>query len=267
MYYETVDVSQSSIYFDGVYAKIAFFGSKCLHLRKKRIHAGQAAARKSVRISCSRSLSSSASTNHSLSMLCCPGIAGALRCESIFDGIFNKGNNLKAVAVAVLLAGDALETVHMAIAYFIFAAGASGKLVEMTFIGIRAEGHLVRVMAVSQVYGLAGYGGKAMVVGIASAFSNFHAALNLMQMNSRGTIAVISQTGHPFFDMAHNCVCSTSYAVQQKNVRHAIYKPKYALSQFNPFCPVFLPAAAAGMNCRHWDKLFAENRKSGPHTR
>lgn len=102
------------------------------------------------------------------------------------------------MAVAVLLGGDALEIMHVALAHPHRALGASGKLVVVALVGIGAEGHLVGVVAVAQRDGLAGDGGKAVIVSVAAVVDYPYTALNLVQMELHGAVSIIIHLYHLF---------------------------------------------------------------------
>lgn len=68
----------------------------------------------------------------------------------------------------------------------------------VALVGIRAEGHLMGVVAVAQRNGFAGDGGKAVVVSVAAVVDYPYAALNLVQMEFHGTFVIMIHLYHLF---------------------------------------------------------------------
>ena len=109
--------------------------------------------------------------------------------RSVPDRVLDQRRDAETMAVLILLRRLHIGKVHMpAAAHVDRAAGAAVELMEMVFIEIRAEAHLMHVIAVAQRDRLAAHRREPVVVRIGILFRDLHAAHDLMHMALRPAV-------------------------------------------------------------------------------
>lgn len=109
--------------------------------------------------------------------------------RSVPDRVLDQRRDAEAMAVPILLRRLRIGKVHMpAAAHIDRAAGAAVELMEMVFIEIRAEAHLMHMVAVAQRDRLAAHRREPVVVRIGILFRDLHAAHDLMHMALRPAV-------------------------------------------------------------------------------
>ena len=108
---------------------------------------------------------------------------------SVPDRVLDQRRDAETMAVPILLRRLRIGKVHMpAAAHVDRAAGAAVELMEMVFVEIRAEAHLMHMIAVAQRDRLAAHRREPVVVRIGILFRDLHAAHNLMHMALRPAV-------------------------------------------------------------------------------
>ena len=109
--------------------------------------------------------------------------------RSVPDRVLDQRRDAEAMAVPILLRRLRIGKVHMpAAAHVDRAAGAAVELMEMVFIEIRAEAHLMHMVTVAQRDRLAAHRREPVVVRIGILLRDLHAAHDLMHMALRPAV-------------------------------------------------------------------------------